>query len=210
MKLEQVARLLTEDGCLISYQDGIIKEEPGAYSNYHELKKEDSEWVMNLIIVERQNEPIIKEIERFTNEDEAGTYFYMDRLSSYCSKKYVRAFIRENEEFEIGTSLFGMEELKLASEKIGSQNCLSVDEDKLVQRSVMVKGIGEKLFQLYFINHDLSRVEISMPLDKEDAFFYAFTNMYLLYLLKLNEMKLLDQNEISNVFLDRDYMQFID
>lgn len=210
MKLEQVARLLTAEGLSVSFKDGIIKEEPGAYSNYHELKKEDSEWVMNLMVIERQNEPIIKEIARFTKEDEAGTYFYMDRLSSYYSKKYVRAFIRKNEELEIGTSLFGIEELKLTSEKIGSQNCLSIDENKLEQRSVMVKWVGEKSFQLFFINHDLNKIDISMPLDKEDAFFYAFTNMYLLHLLKLNEMKLLEQDEISNMFSDRESMQFID
>ncbi|MBC1911965.1 hypothetical protein HCA73_04855 [Listeria booriae] len=209
MNLEQVARLLTDEGKETRYIGEIIKEILPPYSNYHEICKVGDNWILNLVVVDHQNTPVHQQIATFTSEDSAAIYFYIDRLSSFYSKKYVRKFIQEQNDLDIGGELFDLPLLIAAIERLKIEKFFSNGVINLKPMSILLNNINETDWKICFVNSNMQILDESQILDRMDALFYAFTNTYLLSLLQSREKELLDQGEITEPFSDGEYIQFI-
>lgn len=210
MDIGQVSRLLNHVGKLTTYQDNCIKEDAPPYENYYMLEKSGEKWEYGLFTLERENNPYLRKIKEFNTEAEGAKYFLLDRLSSYYYSERVGPFIMDHTELDIGGQNFDENKLVKALSLVGIPSSLYViDKSQIKGRAIMLTQKDDTNSIVSFIDSIGNTVQSTVPINNQRALLVAFRKVFMLYLFETEVNQLLEAENITNVFTDKDINIFL-
>ena len=200
-------------GIVTTCNDDFLKEIKPPYENYYKLEKSNNTWLFGLFMVEKQNNPYLKEIKKFDSETEGAKYFLLNRLSAYYFSERVRQFIMRYDELDIGGATFNASKLNRAMSLIGIPSSTLVigklENKRLDNRIIKLTEEDEASFIVSFIDSNGKVIQSTIPLDYQRALFIVFKKVYLLYLFEREVSGLLDKKGLKKDISDKDISIFL-
>ncbi|MGG1686648.1 hypothetical protein [Pseudalkalibacillus sp. NRS-1564] len=213
MKLRQASTLMNRPGLHTLCKDDVLQERKSPYENYYKLTRCNNTWQYGLFVVENQNNPFFKEMQKFHSEAEGAKYFLFHRLSSYYFSERIRPFMISHSELDIGGPFFDLKKLKKAMSLIGIPPSIvsvgKVKELRLERKRIALIKKDDGTFIVSFMNGNGEVIQSTMPVDYKRALFIIFKKVYLLHLFEREVSEWLEKENLRKYVSDRDISIFL-
>ncbi|MBU3134562.1 hypothetical protein KPL40_19320 [Clostridium gasigenes] len=199
MNIQQVEKILNDEGKKVCYEKGKIKEEVFPYENYYELEELVNCWQFNLVLIEKRNNAEYECLANFSSENQAARFFLLQQLSLIFSSK-ASSFIDENEQYLFKDDLIELANIKDTMIKNRVPLTYLSYRNKQ-ENSILIKEQQVGCWYTSYIdaNGDINYTS-KIPIEKEECLESAFIDIYSLFLLDK-----LAQKNIKNGILDRKF-----
>lgn len=209
MRIEQVIDLLAEKGITIVKKDNIIYHDERVdtnipLGNYYGIIYEEDKYKYCFVQQERKNIPQISIVKVFNREDEALTFFFLNRLKSY----YVNTFVIPSRDYSIENWDINMV-LNIMKKNNIPLKYLSYDNIKH-DNSIIYYMMNNEWYRGYIGKYGQMVAKNIKGQESKNRFFkLSLNDLYPLYLLDVYEEELLNKGRISHPFSDVDIANFI-
>ncbi|WP_177201408.1 hypothetical protein [Bacillus sp. OV322] len=215
--MQQIAKLLTQEGVNLIYEPSRIRFVNGPYENYNQMIYDNGEWKYGewkygIFRVERQNSPYFKENKCFISEEEAAKYVFLKELSDYYLMNKFFRIIKAHKELGIDDLTF-TEQLFLKAMKVMNitfeEDIVFFSKEDVKRDCLLIEEAGKNEYSITYFGRNFGYKQEGIPIYGEMAYSAGIQKVFLLHRLRVIEVDLLKNGEIKSPFSDEEVSLFL-
>lgn len=208
MNIQVIHRLLTDKNIKIIATNTSLEEDPGPWENHYKLRFKDGKWAFLFVQWEKSDgrEQVLK---YFDDEETASKFFYLYQLKKYYFYQYIRPFTQRNEDINVGTRQFNLENLKEALQRLGIPGEYYSLHGKSKKNSVVLKKVNDHESKVKIIWNNNEVIRETLILENWEAYDEFYQMTHYVHLLSHECQKLIKEKIINKRFTNEEYSIFL-